>query len=342
MPNLNMGTPADLLALIPTIMERKPAEMLVLVTIKDDQMQCVLGMEHCKGFDELPNYLRAILEQMSEMRPDILAMVFYTETESDCAHYPYEHVSALIQMAIETMTPMTCHPGILVTGGRYHLYGSDEWHDIDEVKQSELAAHLVLHGYQLEPHGVRIPEPTAATEELTERIDAAASTVTEFPERMRDAWTLPYVAELRELYAQLLERGFGATEDEAVKIIGAFQRPTLRDRLMVDTISHTDNLLQFGETITGLSDALPDPDRLFAGLRLMDNLMQYTNDKHRLPILVTCAWFHWMLGRTLDAVTYCDAALEVDPEYGMGKAFKRYITDLMRIPVHVLHAEREQ
>jgi hypothetical protein len=341
MPNLNMETPADLLALIPTVMERKPEEMLVLVTIKDDQMQCVLGMEHCKNRSDIPNYVRAILEQMVEMKPDVLAMVFYTEDESDCSHQPYEHVSVVVQLAIDALTPMVCHPGILVKGGRYHLYGSEHWHDIDEVKQSELAAHLVLNGYPLEPHGVRIPEPTWATDELTFRIDAAASTVPEFPPGVAETWALPHVVEVRELYAQLLERGFGATEDEAVQIIGAFQRPPLRDRLMVDTISHTDNLLQFGETITGLSDAPSDSARLSEGMRLMDNLMQYTNDRHRLPILVTCAWFQWMLGRAMDAVTYCDAALEVDPDYRLAQAFKRYVTDLLRIPVSVLHQERD-
>jgi hypothetical protein len=148
------------------------------------------------------------------------------------------------------------------------------------------------------------------------------------------------VVEVRQLYDQLLSRGFGATEDEAVRVIAAFQSPPLRDRLMVDTISHTDNIMQFGETITGLSGAPLDSDRLLSGLRLMDNLMQYTADQHRLPVLVTCAWFHWMLGRTLDAVTYCEEALKVDPEYGLAKAFERYITDLMRIPVHILHSER--
>ena len=337
---MQMKTPADVLALIPTIMERRPEEMLVLITLKDERMQAVLGMEHCSELSNAGNYISAVLEQMTEMKPDALIMVFYTEEESECKHEPFEHISILLQMALDALTPMVCHPGILVKGGRYHVYGTDQWGDIDDVNQSVMAAGLVLEGFQLNPSGPVIPEPTAVTDDLTERIDDAVSAIPEFPKYMTDTWATPYVVELRQLYDQLLNRGFGATEDEAVQVIAAFQVPVLRDRLMVDTISHTDNVMQFGETITGLSDAPPDNDRLFAGLKLMDNLMQYTADGHRLPVLVTCAWFHWMLGRALDAVTYCEAALKVDPSYGLAKAFERYVTDLMRIPVHVLHSER--
>jgi hypothetical protein len=338
---MEMRTSADLLALIPTVMDRTPEEMLVLITVKDNQMQAVLGMEHCADTGDLPNYVKAVIEQMGEMRPDALAMVFYTETESECRHEPFEHVSNLLQVAISVLTPMVCNSGILVKGGRYHVYGSNRWHDIDEVKQSALAATLVLHGIQLEPSGPVIPEPTAVTDEVMARIDAAVADIPPFPVHMVDTWALPYVVDVRALYAELLGRGFGATEDEAVRIIAAMQSPPLRDRLMVDTISSTENMLMFGETITGLSEVEPDGDRLFAGLALMHNLMQFTADRHRLPILVTCAWFHWMLGRALDAVTYCEAALAVDPDYKLAQAFNRYITDLLRIPVSVLHSERE-
>ena len=339
---MEMQTPADVLALIPTVMERKPEEMLVLITLKDDHLQAVLGMEHCRDMGDAGTYVQAVIEQMVEMKPDALIMAFYTEEESECMHEPYEHVSVLLKVAVDALTPMVVHPGILVKGGRYHVYGTHKWHDIDEVKQSAMAAGLVLNGFQLEPTGPVIPDPSAVTDNLTARIDDAVEAIPEFPRYMTETWAMPYVVELRELYAQLLNRGFGATEDEAVRVIAAFQSPQLRDRLMVDTISHTDNVMQFGETITGLSDAPPDFDRLRAGLSLMDNLMQYTDDEHRLPVLITCAWFHWMLGRTLDAVTYCEEALKVDPEYGLAKAFERYITDLMRIPVSILHKERDE
>jgi Domain of unknown function (DUF4192) len=339
---MEMRTPTDVLALIPTAMQRKPEEILILICIKDNGLQAILGMQHCTDIGDAGNYAQAIIEQMVQMKPDALVMVFYTEEESDCSHEPFEHVAIVLKVAVETLTPMECHDPILVKGGRYHIYGTDQWHDLDEVKQSAMAADLVLHGFQLEPTGPVIPDPTAVTDDLTARIDDAVSSIPEFPKYMTDTWATPYVVELRQLYDQLLNRGFGATEDEAVQVIAAFQSPALRDRLMVDTISHTDNVMQFGETITGLSDAPLDHSRLVTGLALMDNLMQYTADRHRLPVLVTCAWFHWMLGRTLDAVTYCEEALKVDPDYKLAQAFERYITDLMRIPVHVLHSDGEE
>lgn len=336
---LSMETPADLLALIPTVMERKPEDMAVIVCFKDERLMCLMGIEHCRDND-MANYVKAILEQMAEVKPDAMTMVYYTEDESECDHAPHEHTDILVRVAIGALTPMDTLPGIVVKGGRFHVYGSDRWHDIDEVKQSEVAAGLVLNGIPLQPEGVVIPEPTGLTERLASLIAYEEAIIPDFPERMQDTWNLQHVQELRGLYADMLGRGFGATEAEAARLVAAMMHPPLRDRLMVDTISHTDNLMQFGETITGLSDALPDFDRLRAGLSLMDNLMQYTDNEHRLPVLVTCAWFHWMLGRAMDARTYCEAALAVDPDYRMAQAFLRYVTELLRIPVSVLHRER--
>lgn len=339
---LSMETPADLLALIPTVMERKPEDMAVIVCFKDGRLMCIMGIEHCRDGDDVANYVKAILDQMVEVKPDAMTMVYYTEDESECDHAPHEHTDVIIRVALRVFTPINTLPGIVVKGGRFHVYGSDHWHDIDEVKQSEVAAGLVLNGIPLQPEGVVIPEPTGLTEQLASLIAYEEAIIPDFPSRMQDTWNLQYVEELRGLYSDVLGRGYGATEPEAARLVAAMMHPPLRDRLMVDTISHTGNLLKFGETITGLSDAPPDFDRLHAGLSLMDNLMQYTDDEHRLPVLVTCAWFHWMLGRTMDAVTYCEAALAVDPDYRLAQAFLRYVTELLRIPVSILHREQGQ
>lgn len=335
---LSMETPADLLALIPTIMERKPENLVVLVCMKHGRLLCVMGIEHCKR-DDMAGYVRAILEQMTEVKPDALTCIYY-EDGADELEVPSNQTDMLIRLAAEALTPMDTIPGIIVRDGQFHVIGSDHWHDIDEVRQSQVAAGLVLNGMPLQPQGITIPEPTALTEDMSKRIIYEESIIPEFPPRMVDLWNLQHVQELRGLYSDVLGRGYGATEPEAARLIAAFQLPQLRDRLMVDTIAHVDDLMQFGETITGLSDAFPDPDKLRAGLALMDNLMQYTDDEHRPPLLITCAWFHWMLGRSMDARTYCEKALEVDPDYGLGKAFLRYITDLLRIPTSILHREQ--
>jgi hypothetical protein len=336
---MELSTPADLLALIPTLMNREPEEILVLITIKDNQMQAALGMEHLRDEENIAEYVSAIITQMLELKPEALVMVFYTETESGCDHEPYEHVNILTMLALDALTPMTVNPGVLVKGGRYHVYGSGQWHDIEEVKDSQLAASLVLNGIPLQPEGLVIPEPTALTEEVTEAIDERVARIPEYPRRIEDAWHMPYVTEERALYESLLQRGFGATEPEAVRLIACFQNPMLRDRLMVDTISSTMDPMEFGDAITGQSDIQPNPERVMAAASLIANLMQWTCDRHRLPLLVAQAWMSWMQGRTLDAEQYLDVAVGVDPDYRMAKAFHRYIRDLKRLPDGIAHGE---
>jgi hypothetical protein len=307
--------------------------MLVIVTLKDDQMQAAMGMEHIKEMGEVGGYIAAILTDVAALRPDSMVMVYYTEGDSDLI----EAVSMLMQLALNAATPMHVHPGVLVKGGRFQVIGTDHWHDLDEVKESALAVDMVLEGFRLEPNGLVIPEPTAVTVEVIAAIDDRVTDIPLYPRLISDSWVMPYVTEERALYEELLGRGFGATEQEAVRIIACFQDPLLRDRLMVDTISKTLDPGEFGDTITGNSPDLPDIDRVLAASALLDNLMQWTCDRHRLPLLVAQAWMHWMQGRTLDAEQYLGVAEELDPDYRMARMFHRYIRDVKRLPDGVAH-----
>jgi len=329
---MDMTTPADLLALIPTLINREPEDALVLVTLQDDHMQAALGLKHVEDMESMADYVTAIVKEMAELRPDALIMVFYAEDDDP----KYALVNTLIALTLNTLTPMVVHPGIRVKGGRFQVMGTDHWHDIEEVKESELAAALVLHGIPLKPEGVVIPEPTAVTDAVTQAIDDRVASVPPFPKLIHEVWAMPYVTEERALYEEVLERGFGATEEEAVRLIACFQDPFLRDRLMVDTISNTMDPVEFGETITGQSDSMPDPERVMAAANLINNLMQWTCDRHRLPMLVVQAWMSWMQGRTLDAEQYLDVAESTDPDYKMAKAFRRYL-DEKRLPDGIHH-----
>lgn len=338
---MELSTPADLLALIPTLMNREPQEILVLLALKDGHLHAALGMELLHDEGGMAEYVSAIIQQMTEIKPDALVTVYYTETESDCDHEPFEHVDMLLRLALDVLTPMTVNPGVLVKGGQYHVYGSDDWHDLAEVKGSSLAADMVLNGIPLQPEGLAIPEPTALTEDVTAAIDDRVASIPEYPRTIEATWHIPYVAGERALYEELLERGFGATEEEAVRLIACLQNPLLRDRLMVDTISRTVDPEEVGCMLTGQSTIVPNPLRLDAAVSLMDNLMQWTNDRHRLPVLLVQAWLHWMMGRALDAEWYLDQASTLDPNYTMAKAFRRYIHDIKRLPDCVAHGDHE-
>jgi hypothetical protein len=338
---MEMRTPADLLACIPMLVGREPEEMMVMVTVKDNQVQGAMVMEHCPDIATAPRYMLNVMEALTELEPERLALVFYTESESDGLHEPYEDIYDLIEMAVDALTPIEAIAGVLVKGGRFHLYNSDHWHDMAEVKESAMAAALVLNGVPLVPDGVTIPEPTALTEDVTEAIDEAVTSLPPLTASSLETWADPATMQARELFESLLQRGFGATEVEAVTLIACFQRPMIRDRLMVDTISSTTDLEEFVRTISGNSETPISRPRMVAAVSLLDNLMQWTCDRHRLPLLVTQAWLYWMQGKEIDAEAYCDAALKVDPEYRMASVFRYYVHNLKRMPSSIF-MEREE
>jgi hypothetical protein len=341
--DIGMRSPADLLACIPSLIRRQPEEMLVLLTIKDDHVQSVLVMQHCTGVDETPAYVMNVMEAVAELRPDALAMVFYTEGDSWCSHEPFEHVCDLIHKTIDTLTPAFVVPGILVRGGRFHEYHTGHWHDMAEVKDSPMAASLVLNGVVLEPAGVSIPAPVSVTDSVTAAIDAAIASLPVWPMStpIPEAWGDPVMVDARVLFGSLLERGFGATESEAVRLIACFQNPFIRDRLMVDAVNATVDIEAFARTITGNSEDRLDDSRMGEAVSLLNNLMQWACDRHRPSLLVAQAWLHWIQGRAMDAEAYCRAALELDPGHGLAAMFLRYILDIKRMPSNVFR-RREQ
>jgi hypothetical protein len=120
-----------------------------------------------------------------------------------------------------------------------------------------------------------------------------------------------------------------------VRLIACFQHPVIRDRLMVDTLTPTMDMQTFAETITGTGMEPIPVGRVKAAVRLLNNLMQYADGRHRLTLLTTLAWLHWAQGRAGDAVMYCRAALEVDADFQLASMFLRYIHDMKRMPANI-------
>jgi hypothetical protein len=327
-----METPADMLAYIPTLIQREPEEALVILTVIGEQIQAALALQHCPSMDDVTDYVLGVMEGLTQLQPEKVVMVFYTEAESWCSHEPYRHVHDLIAISAHDLAGLDIIPGLLVTGGRFHEYGTEEWHDMAEVKDSVVAAAMVLGGIPLQPPGITIPEPKAATDAIIAAIDETLESLPALPSNIGQVWEHPYTQQVREIFEVALRREHGPSTGEAIVLIACLQRPVLRDRLMVDAVTHTQDMKEFARTITGNGEEPIPARRVAAAMELMDNLMQFTCDRHRLSLLVTQAWLHWTMGRAADADEYCHAALAIDPEFHMASMFLRYITEAKRIP----------
>lgn len=77
--------------------------------------------------------------------------------------------------------------------------------------------------------------------------------------------------------------------------------------------------------------ARPDPARLRAGLEICRRLAALVALERRPGALAACAWLAWACGRSTHAAAYAEAALEIDGTHGLSEIM-RTMTDAGRLP----------
>jgi hypothetical protein len=69
----------------------------------------------------------------------------------------------------------------------------------------------------------------------------------------------------------------------------------------------------------------PDPDRVERGIEVLRLTAAHLPERHRAPLLTMLAWLHWSLGRGSVAGRLVDAALAIDPGYGLAGLLARML-----------------
>jgi hypothetical protein len=69
----------------------------------------------------------------------------------------------------------------------------------------------------------------------------------------------------------------------------------------------------------------PDADRVERAIELLRITAAHLPERRRAPLLTMLAWLHWALGRGSVAGRLVDAALAVDPAYGLAQLLGRML-----------------
>jgi len=161
---------------------------------------------------------------------------------------------------------------------------------------------------------------------------ADTPTIARDPMMILDGWTNP---------VGIAELAIGWNPDEldaahaALIVLGA-ELPRIRDVFLYDwswgadaaRTAHAANLrFSHGEpldedddgmlALMGLGMPQPDPDRIRRAIELLKTVAADAPRSSRAPLLTMLAWFQWALGSSSTAGIHLDAALAIDPNYGL-------------------------
>ncbi|MEG9250349.1 hypothetical protein V6S67_19845 [Arthrobacter sp. Soc17.1.1.1] len=105
--------------------------------------------------------------------------------------------------------------------------------------------------------------------------------------------------------------------NEACDLAGWLFIGPIRDRIMADAISVTDDAATYQQILAGQYEGQPDWDRVDVTEKLLATILTYTPTEDRGPLYYFLGFLSWHRGQTTTASAYFDKALEVDPtSYG--------------------------
>lgn len=103
--------------------------------------------------------------------------------------------------------------------------------------------------------------------------------------------------------------------NEACDLAGWLFIEPIRDRIMADAISVTDDVATYQQVLTGRYKGQPDWSRVDATEELLVKILTYTPLEDRAPLHYFLGFLRWYRGQASIAAEYFDKAVEVDHRF---------------------------
>lgn len=291
--------PADVLAFIPHTLGQTPTESFVALTMQGNKIGATLRVDAPFGQDPV-GYAQTIVSYLTadEAATGSLLAIYTDESTIDGSRPYAGHVQAL-RTELET-AGMPLQDAWLVTSKvwrNYHCTDSSCCPDesLDTITTSNGNAALIYRGSAVT--GFIAPAPFTGDETAREAITA----------HKPDGWPEDLQAS-RAAWAKVLDDPKSLTTRTAHQLVGALQRPTIRDYMMGDIVPHAPE--QFTSVMLGVFLTRPDWARVDTAQEVAFELMKVTPEGQRAPMLCLIGWLEWLKGQSSFAARYFKLALE--------------------------------
>lgn len=310
----NATTFADVLSTIPHNIGETPMDSMVLILVKDGSIIANLVFV-MPDRDITPQDVLMIVKKCQRVEFEHFFAVAYTDRPSKCGDHPAGlHESQLIDLFMGFSNGASVIGGGLVTSEHFIDFSEEgedyPKHPLSEIAESPTALHLAVeHSHEGAAMKVDIPEPDLATTASTLAIDMWLERQPQF-EDFADITGSPFYDKARELWERCLARDFGPTRPEAVDLIAFLNTDGLRDRLIVDVSSKTEDEATFVKILKGMYDIHYSRSRMDNAISVLLNLFQYARPRHRNGLYVALAFLEYHRGSNLQALEYLEAIPE--------------------------------
>lgn len=307
-------SPADILAYVPHTLGFAPRESFVLMTMHGKRLGVTLRVDaHQEGNPEV--FAASVIGYLAnDQDADGSLFILYTTHPTIDGVKPFTAHAEALDTALHA-AGMGIRDSWLVTDEHWMTYFCDDVdcctaHPLAEIADSALNARLIFDGSNAQRDSVA--DPVFTGEDAETILNRIAETVTGWAEIDPTDWTTPVMTENRALWKDTT--GTTPTEETAVQLVAALHTPSVRDRIMADTINPSNDTHEMTLTLIGRFVGRPDWSRVDAVQQLATDLLPFIPNEARAPLFTLLGWINWYKGKGSIAHLYLTKALEADPE----------------------------
>ena len=345
---------ADLLAMVPHLIGYQPRNSIVFVTFRGTRSCGAMRVDLPSS--DSPRIQRRMVTTMVGMLckiPDVDAVVIVVATDEsfgESSEPPHQALAAMIERRVE-QSGFELRQSLCLAADGWASYLDDHTpvggRDLAELDQSQVAADMPGELRDelgiVDPHAELLPEATEEQRaEMAGELEWLRTLMESQPDHDDDdddddeipSDLLP----LTDLpsFAEDVLTGDPGLEDLALFAF-AVQGPPVRDQVMLQWASDRAAGIRLWDA-PGFESAdlmmghgrLPDLDRMVRGIELLRTIAARVSDRQRLPMLCMLGWLNWAMGRGTLAARYVEAAVAIEPEYGMAEVLTMLLNSGMQ------------
>ncbi|MEG9250258.1 DUF4192 domain-containing protein [Arthrobacter sp. Soc17.1.1.1] len=344
---LTATTAADLLAFIPSALGFQPRESFAFVTMRGTMTGATLRVDTPAEMISPTDFAHKLMRYLrTDTAADSVLLFVYTNEVAEAAQSgtnpdakPYMDYARAIETELDR-AGISLQNGWLITDKGWTPYfcedsGCCTLNPTNEIRDSIMNAELIYRGYNTQKDPM-----TLAVDPAFIGSDQAHLTITEFtylvnlggvPEALDFDHTSMRIA--REQWSDALGKEFhdalgeeSAKENEACDLAGYLFIKPIRDRIMADAISPTDDEATYQQVLAGRFEGQPDWARVEATEELLIRIFAYTPIEDRAPLFCFLGWLRWYRGQSSVAAAYFDKALESDHQHRLARLMREMVS----------------
>lgn len=308
-------TAADILAYFPHALGFEPRESFGFITLQGRTVGASLRIdvpdESVRPADFAQTATHYLLAD--ESADAVLMMLYTNEPAADPGTKPYNDYAAAIRTELET-NGLEMRDGWLITDAGWSNYFCEDpecctVQPLSTIRDSAMSAEMVYAGSV--KRADRAADPAYIGNEDTARNIWA--TVPRYLNTGGLEFSHPAFCAARRAWHEAL--GTTPGETEAVELIASLLSNSVRDRILIDAITTTEDPQEYKAVITGQYDGQPDWSRVDATEDLLIHLLAYAPGETRTPLFCFLGWLSWYKGRASLATAYIAKGLDADPKH---------------------------